>query len=136
MRSYVDLGRSLLRLFGYLLIGLGAACLLYLAIIVFQIINSPEQVRLVEFILQYIPSGDRAAYGQIGQQTFELNLGQSVRTVLFLLIGAGILSIIASIAKTLVSSGIELLHMAGNRAPAQDREERKRGTVNWDEGGR
>lgn len=134
MRSYVEFGRTLLLVFGYTLIGLGTACLLYLAIIVFQIIDSPEQVRIVEFVLKYIPSGDRAAYGHIGQQPFELNLGQSVRTVLFLLIGMMILTGIASIARALITGGIELLRIGNKNPHAPAHEEDERNTVTRNQG--
>ncbi|NOT53836.1 MAG: hypothetical protein HOP18_04445 [Deltaproteobacteria bacterium] len=102
----------LLMILGVMLVGAGGLLLGYVGLLVYQIINPPEEVKIVQFILSHIQIGDRAIYGSIGKETFEVNVAAPVRTALFLFLGVLILGVLAKILSTLISSGLEMIRMA------------------------
>lgn len=102
----------LLMILGILLVGAGGLLLVYVGVLVFHIINTPEEVKIVQFILSHIQIGDRAIYGSLGKETFEVNVADPVRTALFLFLGVLILGVLAKILSTLISSGLEMIRMA------------------------
>ncbi len=102
----------LLMILGVLLVGAGGLLLAYVGLLVYHVINTPEEVKIVQFILTHIQVGDRAIYGSIGKETFEVNVADPVRTALFLFLGVLILGVLAKILSTLISSGLEMIRMA------------------------
>ena len=111
-----SLSRPLL-LVGVLLIAAGAGLMLYLAMLVFQVLNSPQDVALVQYVLAHIKVGDLAIFGHLtepesGQKVdFALNWSESVRTMSFLFLGVALLGILAGILKVLLSGGIGLVRL-------------------------
>ena len=79
--------RRPLVLFGVLIVGVGGFLLLYLGIMVFQVINNPEKVKIVEFVLRHIQLDDKAIFGSLNHKPFEIYFSKSFRTVLFVLSG-------------------------------------------------
>ncbi len=110
---------TLLMALGVLLVGAGGLLLVYVGLLVFQIINAPEEVKIVQFILTHIQVGDRAIYGNLGKEVLEINLADSVRTAFFLFLGVLILGVLARILSTLISSGLEMMRMANTQAKDQ-----------------
>ena len=110
---------TLLMALGVLLVGAGGLLLVYVGLLVFQIINAPEEVKIVQFILTHIQVGDRAIYGSLGKEVLEINLADPVRTALFLFLGVLILGVLARILSTLISSGLEMMRMANTQAKDQ-----------------
>ncbi len=102
----------LLMILGVLLVGAGGLLLAYVGLLVYHVINTPEEVKIVQFILTHIQVGDRAIYGSIGKETFEVNVADPVRTALFLFLGVLILGVLAKILSTLISSGLEMIRVA------------------------
>ena len=100
---------------GVLLVGAGGLLLVYVGLLVFQIINTPEEVKIAQFILTHIQIGDRAIYGSLGKETFEVNLADPVRTALFFFLGVLILGVLARILSTLISSGLEMMRVANTQ---------------------
>ena len=98
---------------GLALIVAGAVLLCYLGFVVFQVIDSPQNVPLVKFIVSHMRVEDKAIYGHAGSDTFELNVSEPTRTVVLLFLAAFVLMVLASVAKSLISAGINLVSAAG-----------------------
>ncbi len=104
---------------GALLVIAGGCLLLYVAMLVYQIFNAPENVPIVKFILEKVNAGDLAFSGSITNSQdatknaqFEVHWSESVRLVAFLFIGAVAAGILARILGVLVSCGSGLLKLA------------------------
>ena len=110
---------TLLLALGVLLVGAGGLLLAYLGILVFQVINSPEEIKIVQFVLAHIQIGDKALYGTAGQETFEVHLAEPVRTAIFLFLGVLILGVLARILSTLISSGLAMIRIASPQEKEQ-----------------
>jgi len=110
---------SLLLALGVLLVGAGGLLLVYPGILVFHVINSPEEIKIVQFVLAHIQIGDKALYGTAGKETFEVHLTEPVRTAIFLFLGVLILGALARILSTIISSGLEMIRTASTQAKEQ-----------------
>lgn len=104
--------RAPLAALGLALIIIGAFLLIYIGYLVYQIINHPEDVRIVAFLLEQVRLEDKAIFGMAADQAFEVNWSQSLRTVMFIFIGVMVLSVLASILKTLIAAGVQILRLA------------------------
>jgi len=104
--------RRPLVLFGVLIVGVGGFLLLYLGIMVFQVINNPEKVKIVEFVLRHIQIDDKAIFGSLNHKPFEIYFSKSFRTVLFVLSGVFMIWVLAGIVKALISGGIKIIKLA------------------------
>lgn len=120
--NLMDSFRMPLFLLGSTLIIVGGALLLYVAILVYQVLNNPADVPIVGFILERVRIGDLAFFGtfQDGDPStqdikFDLHWSESVRLVSFLFIGALIFSMFAGILNILISGGISILKAALER---------------------
>jgi hypothetical protein len=104
--------RRPLVLFGVLVVGVGGFLLLYLGIMVFQVINNPEKVKIVEFVLRHIQIDDKAIFGSLNHKPFEIYFSKSFRTVLFVLSGVFMIWVLAGIVKVLISGGVKIIKLA------------------------
>ena len=106
---------------GIILVAIGAVLLIYLGLMVIKILNTPEEVRIVQFALENMAVGEEAISGHIGDQEFEVNLSAPIRSALFLFLGVVLFGVLASILKALISGGVELIRLAtGPREPKPD----------------
>ena len=99
-------------MFGVLIVGVGGFLLLYLGIMVFQVINNPEKVKIVEFVLRHIQIDDKAIFGSLNHKPFEIYFSKSFRTVLFVLSGVFMIWVLAGIVKALISGGVKIIKLA------------------------
>ena len=107
---------------GIILVAIGAVLLIYLGLMVIKILNTPEEVRIVQFALENMAVGEEAISGHIGDQEFEVNLSAPIRSALFLFLGVVLFGVLASILKALISGGVELIRLAtGPREPKPER---------------
>jgi hypothetical protein len=90
---------------------------------VFQILVTPSEIPIVEFIFDRVKTGDLALFGSIldpsasgNDVRFELHWSESVRLICFLFLGTLSVFLLAGVIKVLISSGIELIKLA--KAPA------------------
>ena len=104
--------RRPLVLFGVLIVGVGGFLLLYLGVMVFQVINNPEKVKIVEFVLRHIQIDDKAIFGSLNHKPFEIYFSKSFRTVLFVLSGVFMIWVLAGIVKALISGGVKIIKLA------------------------
>jgi hypothetical protein len=118
----MDSFRAPLMVLGSVLIVAGSVLLLYVAILVYQVIQVPTDVPIAQFVLERIKMGDLAISGVFHDPQdatrdirFEMMWSESVRTLSFVLIGVIIFGVLARIFSILISSGTALvkLGMAG-----------------------
>jgi len=98
---------------GVALIIAGTLLLGYLGLTVFRAIDAPQDVPLVKFAASQLRVEDKAAYGHVGRDTFEINVSEPTRTVVLLFLAAFVLMVLAGVAKSLISAGIHLVSAAG-----------------------
>ena len=101
--------RKPLLILGILLVGLGGIVLLYLGIVVFNAINNPEQVHIVEFIISQVKVDEVLASARFADKNYTFSLSESARLIIFLFLGVFILSILAGILKVLISGGLSII---------------------------
>ena len=75
-------------------------------------INQPEEIRIVEFLLEQVRIEEKVLFGVAADQAFEVSWSESLRTVMFLFIGVMVVGVLASILKTLIGAGIQILRLA------------------------
>ncbi|MCB9991186.1 MAG: hypothetical protein H6867_07370 [Rhodospirillales bacterium] len=115
---------SQLATLGALLALLGSAVLLFLGVLCFMVVTAPQDVTLVQFVLEHVRAGDTAIYGHMTdvatgrKMDFQLNWSESVRTISFLFLGVAILGVLAGISKIMISSGVSLMKTASSRSEA------------------
>ena len=98
-----------LMLLSYLMILAGSGLLLWVVYLVVQYINHPENIQLVQFILKQVRGEELLVSGNVGEMKFSMKWSESIRTVLFLFMGIGILSILAGVMHTLIRVGLSIL---------------------------
>ncbi len=114
----MDYLRILMATLGTGLVITGAMLLFYMATMIYHVLNTPEQVGLVQYIMTHIKAEDLAIYGSMKDQAglqnikIELNMSQSIRTILFMGFGAAIFGILSAVAARLVSGGVKMIELA------------------------
>ena len=98
-----------LMLLSYFMILAGSGLLLWVVYLVVQYINHPETIELVQFILKQVRGEELLVSGNVGEMKFSMKWSESIRTVLFLFMGIGILSILAGVMHTLIRVGLSIL---------------------------
>jgi len=98
-----------LMLLSYFMILAGSGLLLWVVYLVVQYINHPENIQLVQFILKQVRGEELLVSGNVGEMKFSMKWSESIRTVLFLFMGIGILSILAGVMHTLIRVGLSIL---------------------------
>jgi Na+-driven multidrug efflux pump len=97
---------------GCVCITAGATVALYAGWIVYLLIEDPKRVAIVAYLIDLTAKNLRAAHGSFDKQPFEIELGEPIYWLIFLLVGALLLSIVTGVAKALVAVGVELLKPA------------------------
>jgi hypothetical protein len=97
---------------GIALIVAGALLLGYLGVTVFRAVDAPQDVPLVKFVASQLRVEDKAIYGHVGRDPFEINVNEPTRTVILLFLAAFVLMVLAGVAKSLISAGINLVSAA------------------------
>jgi hypothetical protein len=101
--------------FGVLLLVFGGIILFYIGYLVLQVINDPDEVHIVGYILEKFKTGDLALYGNLEEKRFTLHLAEPMKAALFLFIGVLIVWVLARIVQSLVSGGLKMLSFAMGR---------------------
>lgn len=103
---------------GLVLIVAGACLLLSIGMMVYQVLQDPTHVPLVEYIIEKVQVGDDAIHGtikssdQIGKEIeYDLKWSEQVRLIVFLFLGAMISAVLARISSVLISSGTILVKL-------------------------
>jgi hypothetical protein len=102
---------------GVVMVAAGVGLLGYLGYTVFLILDAPEKIGFVKFLLANMGAGDRLIYGHAGNEPFELNLTEPARTVILLFFGVVIFWIVAGIARAIIAAGIGIVRIFGTQPP-------------------
>ncbi len=115
----MDSFRAPLILIGSLLIVAGAVLLLYVASLVYTVLNAPGDLPIVKYIMENVRAGDLALFGTFAnpddpaqKAQFDLHWSEPVRLMCFIFIGAVSVGILARILSVLISSGTAILKLA------------------------
>ena len=113
-----DLGKIFLLVGGALVVA-GVVLLGFLGVAIYQIIEAPNDVGLVKFVLEHLRSGERMIYGNMGNETFELSVTEPARTVFLLFLAVMAFWIIAGIAKSIIAAGVNMIRVMSSLAKEQ-----------------
>src|SRR6187551_2159609 len=91
---------------GVVMVAAGVALLCYLGYTVFLLVDAPEKVGFVKFLLDHLGVGDALIYGNAGSESFALNLAEPARTVILLFFGVTMFWIMAGIARAIIAAGL------------------------------
>ncbi len=95
---------------GCCLLVTGGVLLLWFGQIVYQIVTEPEEVRIIQFIMEQVSYKDGSFIsGSSSGQKFELILSDSAKTFVFFFLGIFVLGVLSGIIKAIVSSGVEII---------------------------
>ena len=109
MESPLQFVRYFLITLGACLLIAGSVLLLWFGQMVYLIVTGPEQVRIIQFILEHITVDGPMVWGASSGEDFELSFSESAKTFCFFFLGVCSLSVLAGIAKSLLSGGVEII---------------------------
>ena len=119
-------------LIGYLLVAVSVSLLLYIAFTINHILTDPTQVPIVKFFIDKIGSSDAGISGMADGKPFEVRLGEPVRYMMYVIMGAMALGILTRVFSVLMAAGTGMIKagsaMQQGSVPA--------GTVSGDTSGR
>jgi hypothetical protein len=94
---------------GCVCIAAGGTIAIYAGWIVYLLIEDPKRIALVSHLMDLSAKRLQAAHGSIDGRAFSIEMGEPVYWLVLLLIGVLLLAVVAAVAKTLISVGLELL---------------------------
>src|SRR2546426_10265708 len=104
---------------GCVCIAAGSAVALYAGWVVYLLIEDPKRIALVSRLVDLSGKRLEAARGSIDGRAFSIELGEPLYWLVLLLIGGPLVAIVAAVAKTLISVGLELLRRPLWRDPGR-----------------
>ncbi len=117
--------KSILALLGLLLVVTGVGLLLFFAYLVFQIIDAPQDVQIVQYIMEmteidgpilngkFVVPMEAGQAGPSRNADFEIEMSPEIKTIIFLFIGAIALSICVNIVRIIITAGSAMIKAAG-----------------------
>jgi hypothetical protein len=113
---------------GFALVAGALAILITIFQTVNHIMDDPTQVPVVKFLMEKIGSSDKGIYGNVDGKPYEVNLGEPLRYMLYVVMGAMALGILTRVFSGLMSAGVAMIRMgssmqgppppdSGNRPP-------------------
>jgi hypothetical protein len=115
---------------GIALVVSGAVSLLYVAILVVQIIQSPSESQLIAWVMSSFGSEELLFAGYLNETQFEVRANDELQFILLGLLGLVAISILARVVSTLITSGVALIKFSTTEktdAKAGDGSERRPG---------
>ena len=94
---------------GGVCVAAGSAVALYAGWVVYLLIEDPKRIALVSRLVDLSGKRLEAARGSIDGRAFSIELGEPLYWLVLLLSGVLLVAIVAAVAKTLISVGLELL---------------------------
>jgi len=111
-RQALGIGSKLLVLSGSVLILVAVTVLSLTGVFVYQLFYEPENVRLVQFLMENLKVSDRAFFGHVGGSDFYINMADQVKYFLYLFVTIIIVSILVSMFRGILSAGVALIKLA------------------------
>jgi hypothetical protein len=107
-------------LIGMLLVLSGAIALIYLAISVVQVIQSPQESEWVQWITSTVKNSDLVLSGHFNENEFQLHATAAFQYLFLSIIGLAMLSLITTVVNALISGGIQLIRFANHESSDTD----------------
>jgi hypothetical protein len=109
-------------LIGMLLVLSGAIALIYLAISVVQVIQSPQESEWVQWITSTVKNSDLVLSGHFNENEFQLHATAAFQYLFLSIIGLAMLSLFTTVINALISGGIQLIRFANQENNVQETE--------------
>jgi hypothetical protein len=90
----------------------GAAMAIYLAWVVYLLVESPRDVPILAHLMELATTKLLAFNGNVDGRTFEVNLGEPVYWIALLVMAAILLGVVFGAARALIRVGADLLTIA------------------------
>ncbi len=87
----------------------GALSLLYIAVLVFQLIQSPADSELIAWVTVNFTHEDMLLAGHVNDTQFELHANDKLQFLLLGILGLIAVGILASVVNALITSGVSLI---------------------------
>lgn len=110
--SELRAGGKLLLLAGSTLIILAVAVLVLLGVLIFQMFYQPEQVQLIQYLMETITPSDKAFYGRVDNSDFFVHISDPIKYFLYFMAIFLILSIVVKMFSSILSAGVGLIKTA------------------------
>ena len=94
---------------GAALIGTGALCLLYVVVLVVQILKSPEESNLVQWVMEAAQRNEMILSGHSGEKNFSIEASEAFQLIFLAILGLIIVRLITSIFMAFINQGIKLV---------------------------
>ena len=94
---------------GATLVGVGGVSLIYLVLSVVQILKSPEESGLVQWIMNIAQSNEMILRGYFGEENFEIEASEAFQYLILCVLGLIVVRLLTSIFMTLITEGANLL---------------------------
>lgn len=94
---------------GVMLVLAGAISLTYLAASVIQVLQSPQESELVQWVTSTVGNNDLILSGNFDGKKFEVHATDVLQYLFLGIVGLVMLSILATVVNALVSGGIKLI---------------------------
>ncbi|MEJ2425350.1 MAG: hypothetical protein P8101_12975, partial [Candidatus Thiodiazotropha sp.] len=103
-----------------LLVLSGAIALIYLAVSVVQVIQSPQESEWVQWITSTVENSDLVLSGHFNENEFQLHATAAFQYLFLSIIGLAMLSLITTVVNALISGGIQLIRFANHESSDTD----------------
>jgi energy-coupling factor transporter transmembrane protein EcfT len=105
----ISIAKPILFFTGIGLVISGSVVLIYLATVAVNIIENPESVELVNWVLSKAKESTLVASGHLNENSFEVQFGDTLQFLFLGIIGLVMVSILVTLVSALVSGGVRLL---------------------------
>jgi hypothetical protein len=97
---------------GISLVCAGSFSLIYLAISVFQVVQSPSESELVSWVITSVSNSELLLNGHVGGKLFEVRASQPLHYLFIGIIGLLAIGILARVVSTLITGGVSLIRLS------------------------
>ena len=98
--------------FGIVLVVTGAVALIYLAISVVQILQSPADASIVKWVLETVAESEVILAGHINDEPFEFRASEPFQYMFLSVLGLMMVSLLTAIFSNLLRGGLQLMRMS------------------------
>jgi hypothetical protein len=97
---------------GFALVAVGALSLIYIAILVVGLVQSPMESELIAWVSAAFAENDTLLSGYISETQFEIHANEKLQFMLLGLVGLIAISIMTRVLHGLLTSGVSLIRLS------------------------
>ncbi len=97
---------------GISLVCAGSISLIYLAISVFQVVQSPSESELVSWVITSVSNSELLLNGHMGDKIFEVHASRPLHYLFLGIIGLLAIGILARVVGALITGGVSLIRLS------------------------